>query len=122
MSVRTDALIWLNTNFKSDNKVYTSKYYSAEESWPKIPVWWFKIPQNAIDEKSYKFVNLICQVAPSVNKFYYLKVPVAFFKKHFEKFHQTNNQISIYLSAAPEDLFTERRGEGALDFSMFIVK
>jgi hypothetical protein len=38
---------WFEKNFKDDgNKIYTSKFYTAEETWPKIQVWWLQFCEN----------------------------------------------------------------------------
>jgi hypothetical protein len=80
-----------------------------------------KIPSHAIDSDKYDFINILCQVDPSSNQFYYLKVPVAFIKEHREQFHKLGGEIDLYLSAEQHNLFTEIRGDGKLDFSQFVV-
>ncbi len=121
MSIRANALKWFLSNYgETKNKIYTSKYYMPEESWPKTRVWWVQIPMNAIDRSLYDNVNIICQVAPNKNAFHYLKIPTAYFHEHLKNFHRTGEKISIYLSANPDTLFIEERGEGRLDFSRFL--
>ena len=123
MGVRSDALNWFTSKFgETKNKTVTSKYYLAHESWPKVEVWWLQISKKAIDIKQHDFVNLICQTAPLENDFYYFKVPVKFFLDNLEKFHQSNRKLSLYLSANPETLFVEIRGNGKLDFKEFLVE
>lgn len=114
---------WFKENFKDDNnKVYTSKYYKADESWPKTEVWWLKFPLTAIDTFKYKYVNFVCQKEPNKNDFYYLKVPVKYLHDHLHKFHRIGENIDIYLSANPKTMFVEERGEGRLNFSEFLIK
>lgn len=123
MRIATTAKAWFLSNYSSDkNKIYTSRYYTPENSWPKTHVWWLQIPLKAIDKQKYDYVNLICQAAPNENKFYYLKVPTKYLHKHLEKFHRLKGKISLYLSANPKTLFIEERGNGSLDFSGFVVR
>jgi hypothetical protein len=123
MSIRSDALTWLSSNFgKVEGQIYTSKYYTPEESWPKTHVWWLKVPINVIETNQRDFINLICQVAPNKNDFHYLKVPVKFLREHLGKFDIVQNKmIHLYLSADPTKLFMEERGSGSLNFSVFLV-
>ena len=119
----SEARKWFKEKFTNDqNKVYTSKYYTPVESWPKTHLWWLQIPLYAIEIIQYDHVNLICQVAPGRNDFHYLKVPTKFINEHLENFHRIGEIISLYLSANPDTLFVEERGEGKLDFSEFVVK
>jgi hypothetical protein len=118
----SEARKWFKENFKDDNnKVYTSKYYTPQESWPKTHVWWLQFPLTAIDTNQYDYVNLICQVAPGKNDFHYLKVPSKYLQEHLKKFHRIEEKISLYLSAHPDNLFIEERGEGRLNFSEFLI-
>ena len=113
MSNGPEARKWFISHHNgANNKLYTSKYYTPEESWPKTRVWWFQIPPTAIDIKFYEYVNLVCQIAPNKNDFHYLKVPTKFLQEHLEKFHRVADKISIYLSANPNTLFIEERGKG----------
>lgn len=122
MAVREEALKWFLINYAaSKNKIYTSKYYTPEQSWPKTHVWWLQIPMKAIDTEKYDFVHFILEAAPNKNKFHYLKVPTKFLHEHLEKFHRLKGKISLYLSADPKRLFIEERGVGNLNFSRFLV-
>lgn len=119
----SDARKWFKENFRNDkNKIYTSKYYTPEESWPKTHVWWFNLPLNAIDISKYPYVNLICEAAPGKNDFHYLKVPSKYLNEHLEKFHRIEEKISLYLSANPNTLFVEERGKGRLRFGEFLIQ
>ena len=105
-----------------DKPTYTSKYYQPEESWPKENVWWPQIPIKAIDSKKTGYINILCQVAPNKNDFHHLKVPTKFFNEHLKKFHRLNDKIvDLYLSADPTRLFIEERGDGSLNFRIFLV-
>jgi hypothetical protein len=122
MSIRNQALQWYNKKFgKIVGPTYTSKFYQPEESWPKKSVWWPQIPIRVINENLSGYINILCQVAPNENDFYYLKIPAKFLYEHLEKFHIVNDIISLYFSTDPKELFIELRGEGSLDFSKFLV-
>jgi len=122
MSIRNKALQWYESKYgRRDTPIYTSKYYQPEESWPKKNVWWPQIPVKAIKNKDTHYIHLLCQVAPNKNNFHHLKVPTKFLIEHLKKFHTLGEQISLYLSADPETLFLEERGEGTLNFSVFLV-
>jgi hypothetical protein len=122
MSIRSEALRWFSINHgNTRNKIYVSKYYLPEHSWPKKHVWWPQIPIKAIDKTKYDFVIILCQVAPNKNNFHYLKIPTRFFHDHLDKFHRLEEKLSLYLSADPDRLFIEDRGEGNLDFSRFLI-
>ena len=87
MSIRIEARQWLFSNHKNvSGPIYTSKYYTPEQSWPKTRVWWFQIPLKLIDRDSKGFINLVCQVAPNENDFHYLKVPVKYFYENRQDF------------------------------------
>jgi hypothetical protein len=114
---------WFLSKYKNDkNKIYTSKFYTPEESWPKTHVWWLQIPTAAIDTQRYEYVNLLCQVGPGKNEYYYLKVPTSFMNEHLKKFDFIGDKISLYLSANPNTLFVEERGEGKLKFNNFLIE
>ena len=123
MSISPDARRWFLSKYgETKNKIYSSKYYLPEESWPKKHVWWMQVPSHALNEKKYNAVNLLCQVAPGENQFHLLNVPVKFFHENQDNFHRIDGEIDLYLSAEPSNLFTEIRGTGNLDFSKFLVK
>jgi hypothetical protein len=123
MSIRSGALQWFKSKYKNDNsKVYTSKYYLPEESWPKTHVWWLQIPLKALNTLNGNYINLICQAAPNSSDYHYLKVPVKYFREQIDKFDIVQDKmIHIYLSADTNKLFLEERGTGKLDFSKFLV-
>jgi hypothetical protein len=122
MSIRTLARLWYETKYgKAIDSTYSSKYYLPEESWPKKSVWWFQIPINVTEKNQSDHINLLCQVSPNENNFHYLKVPTKFFRENLAKFHFVDDKISIYLSTDTKRLFVEERGEGNLDFQIFLV-
>lgn len=118
MSIRNEALQWYKTKYgRIDIPIYTSKYYQAQESWPKRKVWWPQIPLKAISDNA-GYVHILCQVAPGKSDFHHLKVPTKFLKEHLKQFHSLKEKISLYLSADPQKLFIEERGEGSLNFKI----
>jgi len=123
MSVRSKALQWFKSTHKSyEGKVYTSKYYLPEESWPKTHVWWLQIPLKRLNNINGNYINLLCQISPESNDYHYLKVPVQFLNDHLDNFDIVQNtKIHLYLSADPSRLFMEERGTGKLDFGKFLI-
>ena len=122
MSIRSKALQWYEAKYGGlELPIYTSKFYRPEESWPKKAVWWPMIPIETIGSKKHSYVNILCQVAPGKNDFHYLKVPATFLNENLKKFHILQGKIALYLSADPGRLFVEERGEGKLDFNIFLV-
>ena len=67
-------------------------------------------------------MNLICEKLPGKNDFYHFKVPAKFLIVNLKCFHRIGESISLYISAEPENIFTEVRGKGQLDFSKFLVQ
>ena len=68
MPISASAHTWFNLKFVKDhNKSNASKYYTKEEPWPKIPVWWLKIPAHAINDEIYEHVDIISQVSYGAN-------------------------------------------------------
>jgi hypothetical protein len=124
MSIRSNALQWLKKNYKScEGKIYTSKYYLPEESWPKTHVWWIQIPLNVLNSVNENNINLLCQTNQNSNQYYYLKVPVKFLVDHLDKFDIVQDKmIHLYLSADPHKLFIEERGTGKVEFEKFLVQ
>ncbi len=119
MNIRPRALAWLSKNHNSvDGPIYASKYYQPDESWPKLAVWWLEIPMKKLNS-AYANINLLCESAGDKD-FYYLRIPNDFLKQNLQLFHIRNNKISMYLSAAPDQLFKEIRGKG-IDFKTFLI-
>jgi len=122
MNIGPDARRWFLSKYgETKDKIYSSKYYLPEESWPKTHVWWLQIPTTAINAQRYGYVNLLCQVAPGKDEYHYLKVPTKFMNEHLKKFDFIENKISLYLSANPNRLFIEERGTGRIEFSDFLI-
>src|SRR5689334_7245541 len=117
MSIRREALSWFVKNHgRIDAPTFASKFYQAFESWPKKSVWWLQISRHVVEENLSGHINMLCQVNPDENEFYYLKVPAGFLHEHLDKFHFVGDKISLYFSTHPKTLFVEERGKGNLDF------
>jgi hypothetical protein len=110
MSICPTARNWFSSNYENaKSKMYSSKYYLPEESWPKKAVWWFEIPIHIIETKEEHFIDLVCQVASNKNDaFHYLKVPVRYLHEHLKNFHVNSDRISLYLSAEPDKLLLKK--------------
>ena len=122
-TIKTKAVDWLASKHSVRSKsVYASKFYVPERSWTGQSAWWLEIPQTAIEMPKSDEIHLVCEVAPDVDDFHYLKVPVEFFRKKLSNFDIRNNgKISLFLSAEPSDIFVDRRGRGKISFSDFLV-
>jgi hypothetical protein len=56
-----------------------------------------------------------------VNDFYYLKVPVEFFRENLSKLDVREwGQVSLFLSAEPNEMFIDQRGRGYISFAQFL--
>ena len=106
---------------KPDDKLYASRFYTPDISYPKKAVWFIQIPMHAINIDNYDYVNLLCQKEVDGIEFYYLKVPVKFIHEQLDKFDRIKDNIALYLSADPKRLFIEERGKDRVSFKEFIV-
>jgi hypothetical protein len=115
-TVKAAAVLWLTAKFGvSRNAVHASKLYV-----PRM-LWWFDIPQHEIESAKAEAIDLLCEVAPGANKFYYLKVPVAYFKMEKSKLDVNQQGLTrMHLSSEPEEMFVDRRGSGRVAFSSFL--
>jgi hypothetical protein len=67
-------------NFSPCNRhIVSSKYFRAEEAFPRVPVWWLGIPLDWISGSNgpCPFAFLICQKQPN-NELYFCCLPVPF--------------------------------------------
>ena len=121
-TVKRAAVRWLVSKFgDTGNTVRASKLYFDKRT--QRSFWWLEIPQQALEEPLSNEIVLLCEVAPGANKFYCLKVPVKFFKTEKERRTlcvRKNGKLSFYLSAEPEEMFVEQRGEGKVHFHHFL--
>jgi hypothetical protein len=123
VNIRASGERWLREKGReTDERRSFSKYYLAEESWTRSPVWWFQfLERYAIEEE---FLNLLCQVAPGSSDFRHLRVPMPYFLEHKQGiwFREDKLSFSPHLSAEKPRLFREIRGDGQVEFAAFEVK
>ena len=75
-TIKTAAKQWLVSKFgAAGNTVHASKLHGPQS------LWWIDIPKKDIETPKSNEIDLLCQSVPDSNKFYYLKVPVKFFKE-----------------------------------------
>jgi hypothetical protein len=122
-SLRSDALGWLSSRWGVEGEpTYTSKFYVPERSWTGQAAWWLEIPRGVIDNSGSGNLHLLCQAAPGLSEFHYLRVPADFLRRNLSKLAlRDNGRVSLFLSAEPSDQFVERRGSGKLPFASFLV-
>jgi hypothetical protein len=122
-TIKANAVDWLASNFGVRSKsVYASKFYIPEKSRTGQSAWWLEIPRKSIEMPRSAEVHLLCQKAPDVHDFYYLKVPVEFFKAKLSKFDiREQGQVSLFLSAEPNEMFVDQRGGGNVSFNQFLM-
>jgi hypothetical protein len=123
-TIRAAALQWFNSKFQIEShEVYTSKFYSPEESWSNSRVWFFQIPLEIVYSQVSKKIHLICENHLKGEPFIYLKVSSFFFLKNLKSFDldEKNKMIRIYLSAEAVNTFTEVRGKDKVDFKAFVI-
>lgn len=115
-TVKRAAVHWLDSKFgDTGNIVKASKLHILQS------LWWIDIPKKDIETPQSNEIDLLCQATPKSNKFYYLKVPVEFFKKEKLKLDVNDKGIlRLHLSAEPEEMFIDRRGVGKIGFSSFL--
>jgi hypothetical protein len=122
-TIKADAIGWLSSNFGVKSPAtYASKFYVPEKSRTKRSAWWVEIPRSTLQSPGSSEVHLLCQKAPDVADFHYLRVPIDFLRAQLSRLAtRESNQISLFLSAEPEEMFMDQRGQGRVDFSGFLV-
>jgi hypothetical protein len=122
-TVKSDAVAWLTANFGVRSKsTYASKFYVPEKSRTKRATWWIEIPDSALQSSDSAEVHILCQKAPDGTDFHYLRVPVGFLRANLPRLAvRERDQISLFLSAEPEDTFVDQRGRGRVNFIDFLV-
>jgi hypothetical protein len=124
VSSRKSGLEWLRRNGRTTKeRVCVSKYYTADESWSHSPVWFFEVPTTFVTEDRFRFVNLLCGVAPNSSEYHHLRVPMDLFvaRKHDLKIRDKGDKFQLYLSAEELRLFRDIRGDGRIEFGVFKV-
>jgi hypothetical protein len=122
-NIRTAALSWFRSQYPTENEgVFTSKFYSPQESWSNSRVWFFQIPLDILDPKKIRFIHLICENHLKGEPFLYLKVPVSFILLNEKAFEVDQKQkvMRIYLSAEAVDMFKEVRKGSKMDFTKYV--
>lgn len=123
MSIRAEAVSWFQTNIGASNKkLFSSKFYTADQAWPKQNSWWFEIPLERLKENATSDFHLLCQKSPHRRDFYYLKIPAQYFLSHLDDLTiQKRGTVSIFPSAEENRLFQDQRGRCRLNFRSFLT-
>lgn len=124
MNIRSEALAWFSKKFPLSNvNVFTSKCYTAEESWSKTKVWFFQIPLAVVYKQPSQMIFLVCENLLQGEPFLCIKVSSFFFLKHMLAFDvdRTQDVVRIYLSAEAADMYREVRGRGKVDFRPYLL-
>lgn len=122
-NIRSSALTWFNSKHPSiEDAVFTSKFFTPQESWSNSRVWFFQIPLKVIDPKTIKHIHLVCENHLNGEPYLYLRVPTLFLLKNEKAFEidQKDKVLRLYLSAEAVDMFKEVRKGSKLDFGSFI--
>jgi hypothetical protein len=99
--------------------ICTSKLYPAEKSWTKSPAWWIEIPITKLYDSKFSEIHILCQFNEA--GFHHLKVPKTFIIENLGKLAMVREEkVSIWPSARSEDMFTDLRGHGRIDFSQWL--
>lgn len=123
-NIRKRALDWFNAKYQQgQDNIYTSKFYTPDESWSNSRVWFFQIPIEDIYSKNISKLHLLCENHLSGDDFYYICVPKIFLLKNIRQFDENKKlkSLMIYLSAEAADMFKEVRGKGKTDFRPFLM-
>jgi hypothetical protein len=123
-TIRKDALDWFKSKFGIvSGEIYTSKFYTPEESWSNSRVWFFQIPVEVIYSPVSQKIHLLCENHLNGESFIYLKINSLFFLKNLKSFDvdQKEKVVRIYLSAEAVNMFMEVRGKGKIDFKAFRI-
>lgn len=123
-NIRKPALDWFQSKYPVESgEVFTSKFYTAQESWSNSRVWFFQILLEVVNSNPPVKIHLICENHLEGDAFIYLKTSSLFFLKNLNSFETDLKEkvVRIYLSAEAVNMFTEVRGKGKVDFKSFRV-
>lgn len=123
-NIRKDAIDWFKSRFGIESgEIYTSKFYTPQESWSNTRVWFFQVPLEIINSNPAKKIHLICENHLKGERFIYMRVSSLFFLKNLNSFDTDEKEqvARIYLSAEAVNMFTEVRGKGKIHFKQFLV-
>ncbi|MBI5875575.1 MAG: hypothetical protein HZB81_07015 [Deltaproteobacteria bacterium] len=103
--------------------ITVSQFYDdiTKKSFAHSPSWGNEIPPKNLKEN--EDVHIICE-HENGDGFYYFRVPVKDIKDMLErsKLGFNKDNIALHLSAQPDSLFQDLRGEGKIDFSRYLQK
>ena len=121
MGTRKDALAWLNRNGAIvDGEIFTSKFYIPSQSWTGKNAWWIQIPLKRLQPKQGLLIHILCQSSPGSSEFHYLKIPADYLLENLHGMALMGEKmINLFLSAEPENLFQDERGNGRIWFNQF---
>ena len=81
-TIRKDALDWFKPKYHIESdEIYTSKFYTPQESWSKSRVWFFQIPLKTVNSNPAKKIHLICENHLSGKPFIDLRITSLFLLK-----------------------------------------
>ena len=123
-TIRKEAINWFSSKFQLESgEIFTSKFYTPQESWSNTRVWFFQIPIEIVNSNPVKKIHLIFENHLKGEPFIYIKVSSLFFLKNLNSFDvdQKEKAVRIYLSAEAVNIFTEVRGKGKVDFKEFLI-
>jgi hypothetical protein len=121
MGTRSRGDEWLQQRGITNEPFRVSKYYVSSESWTGKPVWFFEFPETLVSDDSAEYLHLLCEKTSASDEFHHLRVPISIFPacKHHLAFREDTKMFSLWLSAEPETLFREMRGQGSIEFRGF---
>lgn len=94
--------------------------YPANQSRSKRPAWWVEVPLDKLT--SVRQFEVFCEKDIETDDFHHLRIPTSHLTVNRAKFYTTNGKISVWLSAAQNDMFRDCHPNGhQLDFKQFIV-
>jgi hypothetical protein len=99
-----------------------SKYYIAEKSWTKRPACAFEVPLDTV-RGGGGVVGLRYETGPTTGEYREFNVPCTFLLENLSGLwiREDRQTISLFLSAEPHDLFTDKRGAGGVSFKKLAV-
>lgn len=125
MSFRERGLKHLKTLLgrEPDGRVYTSRYYPAEESWLHVPDWWFGIPTESFSLKQQGpdgVTYLVGEEGPT-HPIVALAVPNKVLRSNLQRFHCIGNgtRIKLLLVAVQGPNRLHDHGPEGVDFGPY---
>jgi len=102
--------------------ISVSRFYPLDQSWTRIPAWWFDLPVATLEQEDCKTVYLLCEKVSGVT-FHVLKVPKSYLLRNLKDLAVAKNGevIRLHLSARSRDQFVDLRGCGYVKFARFLI-